>query len=142
MLCHVPRRRLLPPLTAALIVALAPFVVPVSTQAQSSAGKRTLEIAHYAQWRTISGSQISDDGAWVAWAYSRVRGDNTLHVSALDSDASYVIALASGAELSDDGAWVAYFLSPPFLETEKLRRDDETVTRQAGLLEVSTRTDA
>ena len=62
MLCHVPRRRLLPPLTAALIVALAPFVVPVSTQAQSSAGKRTLEIADYAQWRTISGSQISDGG--------------------------------------------------------------------------------
>ena len=59
MLCHVPRRRLLPPLTAALIVALAPFVVPVSTQAQSSAGKRTLEIADYAQWRTISGSQLT-----------------------------------------------------------------------------------
>ena len=140
MLCHVPRRRLLPPLAAALIVALAPFVVPVSTQAQSSAGKRTLEIADYAQWRTISGSQISDDGRWVAWAYSRVRGDDTLHVSALDSDASHVIALASGAELSDDGAWVAYFLSPPFLKAEKLRRDDETVTRQAGLLELATGT--
>jgi dipeptidyl aminopeptidase/acylaminoacyl peptidase len=140
MLCHVPRRRLLPPLAAVLIVALAPFVVPVSTQAQSSAGKRTLEIADYAQWRTISGSQISDDGRWVAWAYSRVRGDDTLHVSALDSDASHVIALASGAELSDDGAWVAYFLSPPFLKAEKLRRDDETVTRQAGLLELATGT--
>ena len=138
MLSHAPRRRLLPSLTAVLFVALAPFVVPISTRAQSATGKRTLEIADYARWRTISGSQISDDGRWVAWAYSRVRGDDTLHVSALDSDATHVIASASGAELSDDGAWVAYFISPPFLEAEKLRRDDETVTRKAGLLELAT----
>ena len=142
MLSRVPHRRGRPQLTALLLVTLVPLGATGPARAQSTPEKRPLEIADYALWRTISGSQISDDGRWVAWAYSRVRGDDTLHVSALDSDASYVIALASGAELSDDGVWVAYFLSPPFLETEKLRRDDETVTRQAGLLEVSTRTDA
>ena len=113
-------------------------MVPVSVQAQSATEKRTLEIADYAQWRTISGSKISDDGRWVAWAYSRVRGDDTLHVEALDSDAAHVIASASDPELSDDGAWIAYFIAPPFLEAEKLLREGETVTRQAGLLELAT----
>ena len=130
---HVP-----PPLTALLFVALVPLVVPVAGWAQSDAGKRPLEIADYALWRTISGSQISDDGRWVAWTYSRVRADDTLHVKALDSDVAHVIASASAASFSDDGRWVAYFISPLFLEAEKLRRDGETVPRQAGLLELAT----
>jgi len=138
MLSRAPRGQRLPQTAVLFLFALAPCVVPVSGQAQSTTEKRTLEIADYAQWRTVSGSQISADGRWVAWAYSRVRGDDTLHVEALDSDAAHVIASASGAELSDDGTWVAYFVSPPFLEAEKLRRDGETVTRQAGLLELAT----
>ena len=55
-----------PQLTAFLLVALAPLVAPVSARAQSAPEKRTLEIADYAEWRTISGSTISDDGRWVA----------------------------------------------------------------------------
>ena len=120
------------------LLALATLVAPLPGWAQSDSGKRALEIADYAQWRTISGSQISHDGRWVAWTYSRVRGDDALHVKALDSDVSHEIASASAASFSDDGRWVAYFISPPFLDAEKLRRDTETVTRQAGLLELAT----
>ena len=138
MLSRAPYRHGRPQLTALLFLALAPLLAAGPARAQSAAEKRTLEIADYAQWRTIAGSTISDDGRWVAWAYSRVRGDDTLHVEALDSDAEHVIASASRAEFSDDGAWVAYFVSLPFLEAEKLRRDGETVTRQAGLLELAT----
>ena len=137
MLSRTPHRHWLLRL-AVVLLTLAPFMVPASVQAQATQEKRTLEIADYAAWRTISGSNISADGRWVAWAYSRVRGDDTLHVEALDSDAAHVIAAASEAQLSDDGAWVAYFISPPFLEEEKLLRDGETVTRQAGLLELAT----
>ncbi len=137
MLSRTPCRNWLPRL-AVILLTLAPFMVPASVQAQAAPAKRTLEIADYASWRTISGSNISDDGRWVAWEYSRVRGDDTLHVEALDSDAAHVIARASEAQLSDDGAWVAYFISLPFLEEEKLLRDEETVTRQAGLLELAT----
>ena len=63
---HVP-----PPLTALPFVALVPLVVPVAGWAQSDAGKRPLEIADYALWHTISGSQISDDGRWVPYAASK-----------------------------------------------------------------------
>ena len=138
MLSRAPYSRRRPQLAALLLVALAPLAAPVSAQAQTASEKRTLEIADYAEWRTVSGSSISDDGSWIAWTYSRVRGDDALHVEALDSDLEYVIASASDAEFSDDGAWVAYFVSPLFLDAEKLRRDGETVTRQAGLLELAT----
>lgn len=122
-----------------IFVALVLFV-PLSggLQAQEEGEKRPLTIADYRKWRTIAGSQISDDGRWVAWSYSRLRGDDSLHVRSLDSDAAHVVPGASGATFSDDGAWVAYFVSPPFAEAEKLRREDETVTRQAGLLELAT----
>ena len=138
MLSRVPGGHVPPPLTALLFVALVPLVAPLAGWAQSDAAKRPLDIADYALWRTISGSQISDDGRWVAWTYSRVRADDTLHVTALDSDVAHVIASASAASFSDDGRWVAYFISPLFLEAEKLRRDGETVPRQAGLLALAT----
>jgi dipeptidyl aminopeptidase/acylaminoacyl peptidase len=73
----------------------------------------------------------------VAWTYSRERSDDTLNVAGLDSEAEYVVPRASGAQLSDDGAWVAYFVSPPFAAAERLRREEETVTRKAELLSLT-----
>jgi hypothetical protein len=49
-----------------------------------------------------------------------------------------MIPLASGAAFSPDGNWIAYYLSKPFEEIEQLERDNETVTRQAGLLDLNT----
>ena len=124
---------------ARILVAFVLFAsLAMGVQAQESGEKRTLTIADYASWRSISGSQISDDGRWAAWTYSRVRGDDTLHVRALDTDAAHVVASASGVVFSDDGEWAAYFVALPFADAEKLRRDDETVTRQVGLLELAT----
>ena len=120
-------------------VALLPLATPsVDLHAQNATDKRPLSIADYQLWRSISGSQISDNGRWAAWTYTRVRGDDTLHVRALDSDVVYTVPLASRAEFSGDGAWVAYFVSPSLREAEKLERDGDTVTRQAGLLDLAT----
>jgi dipeptidyl aminopeptidase/acylaminoacyl peptidase len=106
--------------------------------AQDSGQKRPLPIAEYRLWRSISGAVLSPDGQWVAWSYSRVRGDDTLHVVNLDSQAEHVVPLASGAQFSDDGRWVAYLLSPPFEEAEKARRENAPVARKAELLDLRT----
>jgi len=116
-------------LAFAAVVAQA---LPAPVFAQAATEARPLDIAEYALWRSIEGSTISADGGWVAWTYSAERSDDTLHVRAVDSDAAHVVALGSEAEFSDDGRWMAYFLSPSFVEAEKLRQDDETVTRQAA----------
>ncbi|MFH1764329.1 MAG: hypothetical protein ABIF09_09065, partial [Gemmatimonadota bacterium] len=105
--------------------------------AQESAQKRPLTIAEYKLWRSISGATLSADGKWAAWSYTLVRGDDTLHVVNLDTDAAHVVPLASGPEFSDDGGWVAYFVSPPFEEAEKARREDDPVVRKAELLNLA-----
>ena len=111
---------------------------PIPVDAQDAGARRPLTIGDYAEWRTISGSTLSDDGRWAAWTYERVRGDDTLHVRALDEAMAHVVPSGSDPRFSEDGAWVAYFVSPPFAEAEKLRREDEAVPRQAGLMELST----
>ena len=100
--------------------------------------KRPLEIADYRLWRTIEGAAISDDGRWTAWTYSKVRGDDTLAVRSLDTDARHDIPRASDGMLSSDGAWVAYSLAPDFREIGTLERDGDPVPRQAGLMNLLT----
>ena len=67
------------------LLVLAILVPGAPVEAQSGDEKRTLEISDYHLWRTISGAEISDDGQWVSWTYTRVRGDDTLFVKGLDS---------------------------------------------------------
>jgi dipeptidyl aminopeptidase/acylaminoacyl peptidase len=121
-------------LRSLVLVLLLSIPTGPRIHAQEASEKPPLTIADYQLWRTISGADISPDGAWAAWSYSRVRGDDTLHIVELDSDGKHVVPLASEPSFSDDGMWVAFFISPSFADAEKLRRDDETVTRKAGLL--------
>lgn len=108
---------------------------PATTAAPA---KRPLEIADYRLWRSIEDEAISDDGRWVAWTYSRVRGDDTLTVRAVDSGAERVVPHATDGAFSSDGRWIAYFIAPPFEEAEKLEREGERVPRRAGLLDLET----
>ena len=125
-----------PMATAMALAATATTAAPMA--AQTAPGTRPLTIADYRLWRSIEDESISADGRWVAWTYAKVRMDDTLHVRALDSDVTHQVPNAFDAELSDDGRWVAYFVSPPFLEAEKLEREDEDVPLEAGLMDLAT----
>lgn len=118
-------------------VLLATSLAAPPLQAQS-AEKRPLEIADYRLWRTIEGERISNDGRWAAWTYSRVRGDDTLTVRALDAEVRHDVPRASEGVFSSDGAWIAFAVAPGFLEIEELERADERVPRWAGLLNLET----
>ena len=120
------------PIRPLLVLLLAASVAAPIAEAQVT-DKRPLEIADYRSWRTISDERISGDGRWVSWTYERVRGDDTLHVRALDSDLRHQIPRASGGVLSDDGVWIGYFVAPGHVEVEKLERAGDPVPRQAGL---------
>ena len=87
---------------------LSPTLLSTATESTKNQ-KKALTIAEYQLWRSISGAQISPDGEWVSWTYSRVRGDDTLHVVRPGTDSEHVVPFASGADFSDDGNWVAYF---------------------------------
>jgi len=136
----LPRRfadlRFRPVLLFALTLALG-GAAAVPADAQESTQKEALSIAEYKLWRSISGSTISPDGDWAAWSYARIRGDDTLHVVNLGTDAEHVVPQASGAKFSKDGVWVAYFVSLSFEEAEEARREDDPVTRKVELLKLA-----
>jgi len=120
-----------------LVLASLLSVLPVSQAQAQPSEKQPLSIAEYQLWRSISGTAISPGGKWAAWTYTRIRGDDSLHVVKLNTDAEHVVPNASGARFSDDGAWVGYFVSPAFEEAEKARRDDEPVVRKVELMKLS-----
>ena len=123
--------------TGLLLALLFAAATPSGSHAQDGS-KRPLSIADYQSWRTISGAELSDDGLWAAWTYSRVRGDDTLQVRSLDSDTRFAVPNGSNGKFSSDGAWIGFFVSLEFREVEKLEKDGEPVPRQAGLLDLAT----
>jgi dipeptidyl aminopeptidase/acylaminoacyl peptidase len=155
---RAPVLALAPVLTRAVVVALIALSAPATgapplraqeaarspareaahLPAQEAPGKRTLQIADYQLWRTISDESISDDGRWVAWTYARVRGDDTLTVRSLDDETRHEVARASGVVFSTDGRWIAYSIAPEFLEIERLEREGDPVPTQVGLLDLAT----
>ncbi len=104
---------------------------------QEAGEKRPLPIKDHQLWRSISGATLSSDGDWVAWGYSRVRGDDTLHVVQVDTGAEHVVPLGSGPRFSDDGVWVAYSVSPTFEDAEKARRQGDRTSQKAELLNLA-----
>lgn len=131
------------PLFAALALALLAAVPAIPAAAQDAGdgasseagGKRPLQIADYALWRSIDGELISPDGRWVAWSYGRERGDDTLHVKSVDGDEMHAVPFATGPVFSDDGRWVAYRLGVSFAESAAAEGE---VAPKAGLLDVTT----
>ena len=68
-------------LLAVVLTALAP-ALQTGVLAQSADQKKPLTIEDYGRWRSISGAEISADGAWVAFSYQRGEptSDDTLYV--------------------------------------------------------------
>lgn len=131
----MPRLRHATTVLSIAILAAAALVGPLTAQ---TGEKRPLEIADYRLWRTIEDAGISHDGRWSTWTYAKVRGDDTLHIRALDDDTRYEVARASGGTLSRDGQWIGYTIAPGFLEVERLEREDESVMPQVGLMNLTT----
>ncbi|HKK91843.1 MAG TPA: prolyl oligopeptidase family serine peptidase, partial [Longimicrobiales bacterium] len=128
---HRPARHLRSrSLTTILLVAAATAVLPLPATAQdASTDRRPLEIADYHLWRSIGGEAISSDGAHVAWTYSRLRSDDTLHIRRLADGETTIIPRGSSARFSDDGAWVAYEISAAW--------DDEDGEQRVGLMDLA-----
>lgn len=78
-----------------------------------SGGKKVLSLADYGRWNRIASTSLSDDGAWMTYAYAPNEGDGALFVKQLDGDKLYTIPVGSGPVFSDDSKWVGYYVSPP-----------------------------
>jgi len=109
---------------------VAGLLLVVTASLPAAAQQRPLEISDYHTWRSISGESISADGAHVAWTYTKLRADDTLHVRRLADGVTLEVPRASSPRFSDDGRWIAYEIAPPW--------DEEDGDERVGLADLTT----
>lgn len=102
------------------------------------AQQKVLTVDDYHRWSRIVGTELSDNGNWMAYALRPNGGDDTLFVKSLNSDKEFEIPNANGAVFSDDNNWVAYVVRPDEKSREKLSKARKPIHNTAELLNLST----
>ncbi len=113
------------------------FVLAV-LNSQIHAQNNALNIDDYSRWSYIVGTELSDNGNWMAYALRPNGGDDTLHVQALNGDQKYTIPNANGAVFSSDNQWVAYVITPDSETEKKLKKSKKPVHKTAELMNLAT----
>src|SRR5580693_569831 len=86
------------------------------TSAQAPA-KRALTVDDYTRWRSITGQEISGDGAWVSYTLQLTNtvpaeAKPVLHLVKLGTTEDVAVPDATGGAFSSDSQWIAYQVDP------------------------------
>ncbi|HUR22009.1 MAG TPA: hypothetical protein VMZ90_14435, partial [Vicinamibacterales bacterium] len=97
-----------------LVLVFASAYAWVGAQAPA---KKALGIEDYTRWKTISGQEISGDGAWVTYgvALTNTAPNETkpvLHLLNLATNQDVEVANGTGGTFSADSKWIAYQVDP------------------------------
>jgi dienelactone hydrolase len=132
-------RRVVVVLCALLVLA---GVLTLHPAAQS---KPTLKPADYGQFESVSAGAgrggLSPDGRWLAYAITRVGGDNELRIVPVGAAGGKTVPFGSGASYASNSQWVAYGIGQSDAEAERLRAARQPVQRKLGLLNLATNTE-
>ncbi|MCJ7629964.1 MAG: hypothetical protein MUO50_16430, partial [Longimicrobiales bacterium] len=104
-----------------ILTSFSPFLIllgmgfwPAQAPAQVVAQEKpSIIVDDYGQWKRITSTALSPDGAWMSYAYDRLEGEDTLYVKALDGPTEHVIVRGTAAAFSRDSRWVGYQIAPP-----------------------------
>jgi dipeptidyl aminopeptidase/acylaminoacyl peptidase len=122
-------------LSSGLLLAL---IFTVDPAAQS---KPTLTPSDYDQFESVSAGAarggLSPDGRWLAYAITRVGGDNYLRIQPIGGAATKTVPFGSGAAFSSNSEWAAYGIGQSEAEQERLRTARQPVQRKLGLLRLA-----
>ena len=100
--------------------------------------KKALSLEDYSRWSHITGTELSDDGAWMAYVLSPNEGNDTLYVKSLQSQQAYELPLGDDALFSSSNRWVAYTTTPDEETRKKMQKDDQPIHETAWLLNLDT----
>jgi len=104
-----------------------------SAQAQ----KKQLSPEEYGKWQSLGQTELSPNGAWIAYQIMVQEDNDSLYVVNKASNKTYKLAFASTPEFSKDNQWLAYRIGLPFKEAEKLRDQSKPIEYKMGLLNLS-----
>jgi len=96
----------------------------------------------YDGWRSIQGTKLSRDGAWLVYALVPQDGDGELVARSLKTDAEYRTPRGRSPKISFDGKFVAFAITPTKAETDKAKKEKKKPEDQPknglGLMDLST----
>lgn len=112
-----------------LLCCLLLFAAPTLAQQ-----KKQLTPEDYGKWQSIGATELSPDGAWIAYTVTVQEDNDTLFVMNRAKGTTYKLAFASVPEFSKDNQWIAYRIGVSYKEAEKLRETGKPVEYKMGLL--------
>ncbi|MFO7693993.1 MAG: prolyl oligopeptidase family serine peptidase [Vicinamibacterales bacterium] len=124
-----------------LLLAACLVIVSVGMSAQTPA-KRPISYDAYDGWRTIQGTKISRDGAWLVYALSPQDGDGELVIRNLKTGAETQQARGRDAVITADDKYVVFTIAPVKAEVDKAKKDKKKPEDQPknglGVLDLAT----
>ncbi|TAH14540.1 MAG: S9 family peptidase [Sphingobacteriia bacterium] len=102
------------------------------------AQKKNLTAEDYGKWQSIGSSELSPNGAWVAYQIIVQEDNDTMYVVNRTTNKTYKLAYSGTPEFSKDNQWLAYRIGLPFKEAEKLRDQSKPIEYKMGLLNLNT----
>jgi hypothetical protein len=110
--------------------------------ATTASGKKIITHDVYDGWRSIRGTQLSRDGAWLVYALVPQDGDGELVARSLKTGAEFRHPRGQNPQITPDGRAVAFAILPPKAETERARKakkkPDEMPKNALGLMDLTT----
>jgi dipeptidyl aminopeptidase/acylaminoacyl peptidase len=104
----------------------------------AKAQKKNLTPEDYGKWQTLASTDLSPNGAWVAYQITVQEDNDTLYLINRTNNTQYKLEFASGIEFSSDNQWVAYRIGLPYKEMEKMRETMKPVEYKMGLMNLAT----
>lgn len=111
------------------------LLLPIAALSQ----KKNLTSADYGKWQSLSSTDLSPNGEWIAWRVVVEEDNDTLYVQNKLTNKLYKLEFASFPEFSKNNQWIAYRIGVSYKEAERLREQNKPVeNNKMGLLNLQT----
>jgi dienelactone hydrolase len=126
---------------ALIILAFGTFV-PTLSAGEAVPGKKPLTYDAYDSWRSIRGTALSRDGAWLVYALVPQDGDGELVARNLRSSAELRAPRGTDPVITADGKFVVFAVAPLKTDVDKAKKDkkkpEEMPKAGLGVMDLAT----
>jgi acetyl esterase/lipase len=106
-----------------VLLALFPFLLPAGQAGQAAIGKKVLTYSAYNGWRSIRGTQVSRDGAWLVYALVPQDADGELVARNLKTGVEFRSPRGQDPVITADGRFAAFAVAPLKADVDKAKKD-------------------
>jgi dienelactone hydrolase len=130
-------------LAVVTIFALVSIFLGLAGPVPATAGtKKPLTYDVYSAWKSVQGTQISRDGAWLVYSLAAQEGDGELVVRNLKTDQEFRSPRGQGPALTVDGKFVVFTIVPLKADVDKAKKDkkkpEEMPKNSLGIMNLAT----